>query len=1029
MLRSQIIPRVAVLGKGRPFCAALVLALLWSTAMLCSASPALAQAGTGSLVGTVKASDGTPLAGATVALRGVSNQVTTTDAHGHYQFGSVPPGLYQLIVTRPGFFQTITNVAVSGAQTVTTNFALSPQSFESLRTIAHVSTNALGYAQINQSSAAISTIPSATFQEQGQTQVMNVLNEIPGITVWQNPSNGNGTDQEGAQSIQIRGALPYETESLIDGHATPLSLSGAFDPSILNPAVLQSVEIVKGPGSEPAEINYAIGGTVNFITLQPTLTPQAMLSQQFDSWGGLATSIRVTGSTPSRFLQYAFAYATDGEPGGMRNYPVAGSAFSLTYGGNYTINGQELVSSASGIAPASEASYNQYIGFFGQYRNAEPFYICCSLINTSFDSKNQLGKVRLNFSQTTSLTLSFLGAQDFGATADTAVGASLAPVGTLPDSSWSSFTPPAGYSGSVPAGTQIPFDFNAYAPFYNSVQEYLYQGELRTTFGAWTLLARYYDGGNNQSSYLATGPGGLITENGNTWGGGLVCPKGTTYNGSVCNPGGTAPYMEYFNGQYASFSATDANVLSFINNHELGETVQLIRPFNNGSDLTVSLDRHSQSGYEYYLDSATGEPGYDTLPPGASQLFDTESARFDFFVAPKVMANVADYAIQYESHFTDNGGGLPPGSGPASWQTATRGYNAPRIAFTWQPNDDTSWRLALGSSIAPPFLSLLSSPGSLPTENIAGVPTGGYTEDVNSGDIAPETAFSYDIGVDQRLKRSMFVSVDAYLTNLRNMYLPSTFLVNPDYFPPGCPAVGECPLYASGTENLGHARYEGVEVSLGNAPISGFGFKLNGDLMRAYAYDLPPGFYCTNVPANQCTPYNYNTNLGILPGVNFQQGTGIFYNTINGASVPYSSAYAELNYRTLAGAFFRAGWTYYGNNNQYSVPAFGVVSAGITEPVGSHADLQLTAINLNHADSALYGTFMGGIPIPLAPECVGKYGTPAEGATGTACTALVNSGAVPRSDVSVVSQEGLTASLNYGPTTFQLQLVERIGDP
>jgi outer membrane receptor protein involved in Fe transport len=369
-----------------------------------------------------------------------------------------------------------------------------------------------------------------------------------------------------------------------------------------------------------------------------------------------------------------------------------------------------------------------------------------------------------------------------------------------------------------------------------------------------------------------------------------------------------------------------------------------------------------------------------------------------------------------------------PGSGPASWKTDTRGYNAPRAGFTWQPNDDTSWRFAVGWSIAPPYLALLSSPGTAPSENINAYPAGGYTQNLNNGDIAPETAFSYDIGLDQRFHRSMFVSVDAYLTNLRDMYLPSTFLINPNYDPPGCPAIGDCPLYASQTQNVGHARYEGLELAVGEDPISGFGFRLQGDLMRAYVYDLPQGFYCTNVPANQCTPFNYDTNLGILPNINFQQGaTG--YNSVNGAAVPYSMGYAELNYRTLPGAFVRIGATYFGPNNPYSRPAFFVLSAGIREPLGSHLALQLTANNLNGVYDQLWANQEGGVPAVLAPECVGKYGGPAFFAVGTACTALVNSGAVPRSAVAVVPQEGLTDGSNYGPTTFELRLIEKIGGP
>ncbi|HUY42122.1 MAG TPA: TonB-dependent receptor [Candidatus Dormibacteraeota bacterium] len=998
-------------------------------AAMCSAlllAPVSAQT-TATITGVVTGGVGAPIAGASVDLRGVASKTTLTDAQGGYTFANVPPGVYQIVVAKPGFLQYVANVAVVGGSMTAVNIALTPQSFTSLRTIAHISTNAPGHVQINESTASISSVPAETFVDQGQTQVIKVLNEIPGIIVYQAPGANNGADQFAPQTIQIRGALPYETESLIDGHATPLSLTGTFDPSLLNAAMLQNVEVVKGPGSMPEEINYAIGGTVNFITLRPTLMPHASVSTGVDTWGGITTAFRATGSVGnSHFLQYAFAYATDGAPGPMQNYPLAGSAVFLVAGNNWTVNGQQMLSSPVGVALAGPTSYNNYISPVGEIRYAEPFYVCCYPFNTDYDSKNELAKLRLNFSQYSSLTMSFLGGQDFGHTDNTGVAMSNAPVGNL-GGAFSHFAPPAGYTGSVPAGTPIPFDLSSFAPGFGSTQQYLYQAEFRTTIGQWTGLLRYYDGGNTNYAYFNNPSSGVFAFTGNAWGGALLCPKGTTFNGAVCNPGGLPPTEQFFNGQRTTFEAQNATNQSLTNNHQRGESLQFDRSFGNGSNVILSVDRTGQAGYEFINVPTSGLPPYYAFPPGASQLFTTESARFDFFIAPLVQASVADYAIQYSSHFTDNGGGIVPGSGPAVWKDATRAYDAPRIAFTWQPNDDTSWRLAAGYSIAPPFLSLLSSQGTAPGENINGLPSAGYTENLNNGDIAPETALGIDLGVDRRFHQSMYVSLDAYLTNLRNMYLPSTFLINQNYFPPSCSAAGlspgQCPLYGSSVENLGHARYEGIEAAIGNAPARGFGFRLQGTLMRAYAYDLPQGFYCSNVTPSQCTPLHYDTNLGILPGTNFAAG-GLGFNTISGAAVPYAMGYGELNWRTANASLYRIGVTYYGNNNAYSEPAFAVLSASIREQLSPHLALVLSGDNLNGVYNQLWANQFGGVGTPLAPECVGKYGGPLFGAYGSVCAAFSGLG---KQYYSITSQLGPTGGENYGPTTFRLQLIQQIG--
>jgi outer membrane receptor protein involved in Fe transport len=1006
------------------------LAVLPVVILLLGYGPALAQS-TGSVSGTVRTSQGAPVGGATVDLRGPVNQGTTTDAQGAYRFSSVPAGVYQLVVTKAGFFQSIGSIAVAGGASVTIDVALTAQSFGSLVTIAHVGTNEPGRAPINQSTAAINTISSQEFQDQGQIQVTKILNETPGIIAMYSPTGlaANGADQFSPETIQIRGALPYETETLIDGHATPLELSGSFNPILLNPALLQEVQVVKGPGSMPTEINYAIGGTVNFITLQPTRTPEAYASAGADNWGGVFTALHLTGSVMNNFLQYAFGYATDGAPGPMQNYQVAGGSIFLIAGRNSEINGQQLLSSPYNIGFAPQNRYNRYIGLIpGAVNITQPFYVCCAGVNSDYDGKSQLGKIRLNFSQSTSFTMSYLGGQGFGHIANTGVLASDTPVGAIPNSSFDLFQPPAGYSGSVAPGTDIPYGETGFLPAFEYVEQNLFQGEFRTTFGSWTALARYFEGGGVDSIYLDVPPT-RWTFVGKAWGGATVCPSGTTFNGTNCS--GLPPVQEFFNGQQTAFTSFDATNQSLEDDHLRGGSIQLETPFGNGDDLQLSVDRTHHDAYSFVNVPTSGLPPYYSYPPGASQGAMTESVRLRGFVAPNVMASVADYEIQYTSHFTDNGGGLVLGTGPnggqppASWEDSGKSYNAPRVALTWQPNEDISWRFAAGSSIAPPLLSLLSSIGNnVPTEIENGLPQLGFIETLNSGKVAPETAFGYDIGVDKRFHSSWYVSFDAYLENLRDMYLNATHLVTNNYTNPLCPTG--CPLLATQTENLGHARYEGVELSIGDRPISGVGFTLQGSLERAYPYDLPQGFYCSTVAASKCTPFYYDTNLGVIPGINFQ-ASGAGYNAM-GIAVPYAMGYAELNYRTIAGSFYQIGATYYGNNNTYSEPPFVIVSAGVRQQLGSRLAIELSADNLTDQQGQLFTATYGGRPVVLQPECIGKYGSPLYLAEGSTCSALASALGL-RQYTSVIPQEGLPVAGNYGPTSFRLQLIDQIGTP
>src|SRR5579884_1171068 len=310
-------------------------------------SPLAAHAATtGTVTGTVVSTDGAPIAGAAVTLRGPATQHALTDAKGSFQFTNVLSGMYSIIVTKPGF-DTARNdeVAVFIGQTQTLTVTLAQSSFSSLRTIANVSTNQPGIAPINRSAASINTISGQVFVNQGQQQVSKILNETPGIiTSPYNPGNGNpsnGASPASPQTPQIRGASAYETESLIDGHPVSVGAAGYYSPNLLNPWLIQDVELVKGPGSMPEEINYAINGTINYRTLEPTAQRKHSAMFGYDNWGGISTGLKATGFTTNHKIGYAVGYVTDGAPGPLINFSFDATQLPLVsgpVGGPYYVN-------------------------------------------------------------------------------------------------------------------------------------------------------------------------------------------------------------------------------------------------------------------------------------------------------------------------------------------------------------------------------------------------------------------------------------------------------------------------------------------------------------------------------------------------------------------------------------------------------------------------------------------------------------------------------------------------------------------
>jgi outer membrane receptor protein involved in Fe transport len=258
-------------------------------------------------------------------------------------------------------------------------------------------------------------------------------------------------------------------------------------------------------------------------------------------------------------------------------------------------------------------------------------------------------------------------------------------------------------------------------------------------------------------------------------------------------------------------------------------------------------------------------------------------------------------------------------------------------------------------------LALVTSNGGAPVPDNYGA-VNYYTTTVNNGNISPETAFGYDLGADQRFGKDTVLSGDIYLTSLHGQFLTSTTQDGTYTASSGNNAGITAPLYVSQAENLADSRMQGLELTLVKKPTTGLGYRVQGDLMRAYTYNLPPGFYDT--PGGIDT-----TNVAVLPNVNFPP-SGPNYNGIGIGRVPYSAGYAELNYRK-GSLFALLGVTYYGPDNSFNQPAFGVVNASFRWQIDKHTSLQVSGYNLTSAYNTPYAILNGGVPVPLINGMVG----------------------------------------------------------
>jgi hypothetical protein len=295
---------------------------------------------------------------------------------------------------------------------------------------------------------------------------------------------------------------------------------------------------------------------------------------------------------------------------------------------------------------------------------------------------------------------------------------------------------------------------------------------------------------------------------------------------------------------------------------------------------------------------------------------------------------------------------------------------------------DLAIRASAGSSVAPPYGSLIDSNTTTPAE--LGAPTNGaYTITQNSGMLKPETAFAYDVGADARFRNGSILSTDVYLTNIWNQFATGVSDTGTTFTYQGV----AYPVYASTNENLAQSRYEGIEVALRHDPSIGYGYTFAGDLAKAYAYNISGNFYLTAAGP-------YTTNLAVVPGINYYaNGTG--FNGISNKSEAYSMGYAEIHRRGSWGQYASLGLTYYGSNNTFNIPAFFVGSATLRQPITRDTAIQISVDNMFGANAlpyVVYGYGSAAIPAPL-----------------------------------VNGQVGLRGGVPYGPTTLRVLVVKGVG--
>jgi outer membrane receptor protein involved in Fe transport len=290
---------------------ALVVAFLLTLLPL---SPASAASGP-AVDGTVASSDGTPIAGAIVSLKGNGPAASVrSDVKGHFAFAVEPAGTYTISVYARGYVVVAgRTVTVTDGRTLEVRFALPKQQVGALTTIVDVASN--GAPLLSTASVPTVNVNAQVYAAQGVERVSDILTSELSTTVY--PILGGGLNAPAV--VSLRGPDPSETLVDVDGHQVNNGNTGDFDLSLLDPADLQDVQVIYGIAPSSLYGPNTLGGALNVVTLQPTTQDHALERFSVGSFGTESGTLAATGSD-QRF-GYALSFHRYDSGGQLDNTP------------------------------------------------------------------------------------------------------------------------------------------------------------------------------------------------------------------------------------------------------------------------------------------------------------------------------------------------------------------------------------------------------------------------------------------------------------------------------------------------------------------------------------------------------------------------------------------------------------------------------------------------------------------------------------------------------------------------------------
>ena len=207
---------------------------------------------------------------------------TSSNEDGYYQIKNIPSGTYKIVVSSIGYNTKTTEITFNKNENekIIQNFSLvSDNSLDEI-----VVSGNLRPVSKSASSVPVDVYSKSFFKKNPTPSIFESLQNVNGVRPQLNCNVCNTGD------IHINGLEGPYTFVLIDGMPIVSGLSTVYGLTGIPQALIQRVEVVKGPASTLYG-SEAVGGIINIITKKPSNSPMLFVDSFSSSWEEINTDI------------------------------------------------------------------------------------------------------------------------------------------------------------------------------------------------------------------------------------------------------------------------------------------------------------------------------------------------------------------------------------------------------------------------------------------------------------------------------------------------------------------------------------------------------------------------------------------------------------------------------------------------------------------------------------------------------------------------------------------------------------------